>query len=269
MSHDLVINPFKQALREQRLQIGLWQALANPYTTEICAGAGFDWLLFDAEHGPNDIPSLLAQLQAVAPYPVHPVARPPFGEVALIKQYLDIGFQTLLIPFVESAAQAAELVRAMRYPPSGMRGIGAGLARAARWGGVPDYLNRADEQMCLLVQIESKAGLTNLDSIAAVDGVDGVFVGPADLAAAFGHRGEPDHPDMRTTIADAIKSVRAAGKAAGTLAVDPNVIARRRAEGCSFIAVGTDVALLARGAADLAQGARTSLASAANTSPKQ
>ncbi len=256
---DILHNPFKAALREGKRQIGLWQALAHPYAAEICAGAGFDWLLFDGEHAPNTIPSLLAQLQAIAPYPVHPVARPPVGDATLIKQYLDIGFQTLLVPFVETAEQAQDLVRAMRYPPGGVRGIGAGLARAARWGRVPGYLDRADDTMCLLVQIESVAGLNNLDAIVAVDGVDGVFIGPADLSAAFGHRGAPDHPEMVARIDDAITRIVAAGTAAGTLALDPAVARRCADKGCGFIAVGTDIALLARAGSDLAHSARTSL----------
>lgn len=253
--NDVLANPFKVALAEGRMQTGLWQALANPYTAEICAGAGFDWLLFDGEHGPSDVPLLLAQLQAVAPYPVHAVARPPVGEAWLMKQYLDIGFQTLLVPFVETAAQAAALVRAMRYPPGGVRGIGAGLARAARWGRVTDYLDRADAQTCLLVQVESADGLANLDAIAAVDGVDGVFIGPADLSAAFGHRGRPGHPDMVTRIEDALRRIIAAGKAAGSLAVDPALAARYAELGCTFLAVGTDTGLLANGSTALARAA--------------
>lgn len=253
--NDVLPNPFKAALAEGRMQIGLWQALANPYTAEICAGAGFDWLLFDGEHGPSDVPLLLAQLQAVAPYPVHPVARLPVGETWLVKQYLDIGFQTLLVPFVETAAQAAALVRAMRYPPGGVRGIGAGLARAARWGRVTDYLDRADSQMCLLVQIESAEGLANLEAIAQVDGVDGVFIGAADLSAAFGHRGRPGHPDMVTRIEDALRRIVATGKAAGSLAVDPALAARHAELGCTFLAVGTDTGLLANGSTALARAA--------------
>ncbi|MGH6613339.1 aldolase/citrate lyase family protein [Sphingomonas sp.] len=248
-------NPFKATLRAGRRQIGLWQALANPYTAEICAGAGFDWLLFDGEHAPNTIPTMLAQLQAVAPYPVHPVARLPVGETALIKQYLDIGFQTLLIPFVESAEQARILVRATRYPPAGVRGIGTGLARAARWNRTLDYLDAADAEICLLVQIETTAGLSDLDAILAVDGVDGVFVGAADLSAAMGYRGQPLHPEMAAVIDSVIARIVAAGKAAGTLALDVDTIARTARAGCSFIAVGTDVGLLAKGSVELARGA--------------
>lgn len=249
----LTSNTFKAALGAGRPQIGLWQALASPLTAEICAGAGFDWLLFDGEHGPNDVPGMLSQLQAVAAYPVHAVGRVPIGEVWLIKQYLDIGFRTLLVPLVESAAQAAQLVRACRYPPAGIRGVGAGLVRASAFNRTSDYLARADDEICLLVQVETRAGLAALDDIVATEGVDGVFVGPADLAAALGHRGEPGAPAVRAAIEDAIARIRAAGKPAGILAVD-DALARRYLElGCTFVAVGTDVGLLARGSSVLAQ----------------
>lgn len=241
-------NSFKTALCEGRLQIGLWQALASSYTAEICATAGFDWLLFDGEHAPNDVPSLLAQLQAVAAYPGHPVARPPCGDARLIKQYLDIGFMSLLIPFVETQEQATALVAAMRYPPKGVRGVASGLVRASRWNYIPDYLEKADSEACLLVQVESPAGLRNLSAIAETEGVDGVFLGPADLSAALGHRGAPDHPEVQAKIERAIGEILASGKPAGILAADP-VLARRYIElGCTFVAVGTDVALLARSA---------------------
>ena len=175
-------NEFKAGLREKdRRQIGLWVGLADSVCVEICAGAGFDWLLIDGEHGPNDVRTLLAQLQAMAPYSAHPVLRPLTGDVHLIKQLLDIGAQTLLIPMVESAAQAEQLVAAMRYPPAGIRGIGTTLARAARWDRYPNYLQEANDQTCLLVQVETRKGLENLEAIAAVEGVDGVFIGPSDL----------------------------------------------------------------------------------------
>jgi len=259
-------NGFKQALRDGRQQIGLWQALASPYTAEICAGAGFDWLLFDGEHAPNTIPILLAQLQAVAPYPVHAVARLPIGDAHLIKQYLDIGFQTLLIPFVETAEQARALVAATRYPPQGVRGIGAGLSRAARWNRIDNYLDRANDQICLLVQIESALGLENLEAIAAVEGVDGVFIGPADLSASMGFRGKPQHPEMAPLIEQAIERVCAAGKVAGILAMEPDVAKRSAELGCQFIAVGTDVSLLSRNAAELAKTAGVGSADSATSS---
>ncbi|MDE1985626.1 MAG: 4-hydroxy-2-oxoheptanedioate aldolase [Alphaproteobacteria bacterium] len=247
------VNGFKQALREGKPQIGLWQALASPYTAEICAGAGFDWLLLDGEHGPNDAPMLLSQLQATAPYASHPVGRPPIGQTWIIKQYLDIGFTTLLIPLVDTAEQAAEMVKAVRYPPRGTRGIGAALVRAARWNRVPGYLDDADDQICLLLQVETAEGLHNLDAIAATDGVDGVFIGPSDLSGSMGHRGNPGHPEVRAAIDNAIGRIRRAGKAPGILAVDHTLAKHYLSLGCLFVAVGTDVGLLVRGGNELLQ----------------
>ena len=240
------INPFKQALREGRLQIGLWQAMASPCTAEICAGAGFDWLLFDGEHAPNDVPTMLAQRQAVESYPTHAIARPPIGDVVLIKQYLDLGFQTLLIPLVDTAEQAAHMVRAMRYPPDGLRGVGAGSARVSRWNRVENYFRDADEQMCLLVQAETKTAMENLEAIAAVDGVDGIFIGPADLSASLGHRGNAAHPEVQAVIEDGIKRITAAGKAPGILTSNNDLAQHYLDLGAIFVAVGTDVGILAK-----------------------
>ncbi|BAU74896.1 4-hydroxy-2-oxoheptanedioate aldolase [Metapseudomonas furukawaii] len=249
---QLPINTFKQGLQSGQPQIGLWLGLADAYCAELAANAGFDWLLLDGEHAPNDLRSLLAQLQAIAPYPAQPIIRPPIGDAALIKQLLDIGAQTLLVPMVESAEQAAGLVRAMRYPPAGIRGVGSALARASRWNSIPGYLDRADEQMCLLVQIENLDGLANLDAIAAVDGVDGVFIGPADLSAAMGHRGNPGHPEVQAAIEDAILRIRQAGKAAGILSADQGLARRYLSLGASFVAVGVDTTVLMRGLQTLA-----------------
>ncbi|MDR0209978.1 MAG: 4-hydroxy-2-oxoheptanedioate aldolase [Pseudomonas putida] len=244
---DMPINTFKQRLQRGETQIGLWLGLADPYCAELAANAGFDWLLIDGEHAPNDLRSLLGQLQAIAPYPSQAVIRPVIGDTALIKQVLDIGAQTLLVPMVESADQAQALVRAMRYPPSGVRGVGSALARASRWNTIPGYLDHADAQMCLLVQIENREGLANLDAICAVEGVDGVFIGPADLSAAMGHRGNPGHPEVQAAIEDAIVRIRDAGKAAGILSAD-QTLARRYIElGAAFVAVGVDTTVLMRG----------------------
>jgi 4-hydroxy-2-oxoheptanedioate aldolase len=218
------INPFKQALADKRAQIGLWLGLASPYSTEICAGAGFDWLLIDGEHAPNDIPTILAQLQVIAGYPAsHAIARVPMGHghvgEALIKQYLDIGVQTLLVPMVDTPEQAAAVVRAARYPQAdgqgGIRGMAG--ARASRWGRYPNYAKEANAQVCLLVQAETQTALDNLDAIAATEGVDGVFIGPADLSASMGHVGNAAHPDVQAAIADGIARITRAGKAAGIL----------------------------------------------------
>lgn len=247
------VNRFKQGLRQGPPLIGLWLALADPYCAEVCASAGLDWLLLDAEHGPNDLRSLLAQLQALAPYPVQPVVRPPVGDTVLIKQLLDIGAQTLLIPLVETLEQARALVQATRYPPAGVRGIGGSLTRATRWGGLADYLDRADEEVCLLVQVETRRGLASLPAIAQLDGVDGVFIGPNDLAASLGHRGDPQHPQVRNAIAEGIAAIRAAGKAAGCLSSDEVIAQGYLDQGCRFVAVGADVTLLARSAQALAR----------------
>ena len=247
-------NPFKRALREGRTLIGMWLALANPYTAEICATAGFDWLLIDGEHAPNDVRAILAQLQALAPYPVSPVVRAVTGDTALIKQLLDIGAQTLLIPMVESADQARQLVAAVRYPPRGVRGIGASISRASRWQAIPEYLAATgDEEICLLVQVESKAGLDNLAAIARVDGVDGVFLGPSDLSASYGHRGNPAHPEIVAAIEAAIAAIVAAGKAAGILTADERLARRYIELGATFVAVGAEVTLLANAARALAK----------------
>ncbi|AMO23323.1 4-hydroxy-2-oxoheptanedioate aldolase [Ramlibacter solisilvae] len=249
------VNPFKTALAENRPQIGLWMGLASAYTAEICAGAGFDWLLIDGEHAPNDLRSILAQAQVIAGYPgTHAIARVPVGHgnvgIALIKQYLDLGIQTLLVPMVDTAAQAAQLVRAMRYPPGGIRGMGG--ARASRWGRYPQYAREANAQVCLLVQAETSEAMANLDAIAGTEGVDGVFIGPADLSAAMGHVGDPMHPEVQATIADALARIRKAGKGAGILT--PNeAVARKYLElGATFIAVGLDNNLLATATSALA-----------------
>ena len=250
---ELPVNRFKAALRQGKPQIGLWVALADPYAAELLATTGFDWLVIDAEHSPNDPRSVLQQLQAVASYPVHPVVRPVIGRTDLIKQYLDIGAQTLIIPMVESAEEAIRLVAATRYPPRGVRGVGAALARAARWNQIDHYLTRCDAEICLIVQGETVGALKNLDAIAGVDGVDGVFFGPADLSASMGVIGETSHPDVKAAIIDGIQRVREAGKAAGLLTMDPEFASQCLAAGAGFVAVGVDVMLLARAASAQAQ----------------
>jgi 4-hydroxy-2-oxoheptanedioate aldolase len=241
------LNAFKEALARGDVQIGLWLGLADPYTAELCAGAGFDWLLIDGEHGPNDLRSMLGSLQAVAPYPSHPVVRLPEGDATLIKQVLELGAQTLLVPMVETAEQARALVRATRYPPHGVRGVGSGLARSSRWNGYDNYLHEANDQVCLLVQVETAQALASVDEIAAVDGVDGVFIGPSDLSASMGHLGQPTHPDVRSSIENAIGRILAAGKAPGILCVD-ETLARRYLEcGVRFAAVGVEATILAQG----------------------
>jgi 4-hydroxy-2-oxoheptanedioate aldolase len=243
---------WRAALAGQRPVTGMWVASGSPVCAEICAGAGLDWLLIDGEHAPNDLRSILAQLQAVAPYPVTPVVRPPAGDPVVIKQLLDVGAEVLLIPMVESAAQAQALVAATRYPPHGIRGVGSALARASRWNRTDDYLRRAADTVSVLVQVESRAGLDAITGIAAVDGIDGVFLGPADLAASLGHLGEQDHPEVVAAVEGAIAAVTAAGKAAGVNAFPPELASRYLTAGARFILVGADVTLLARGSEELA-----------------
>ncbi|MDO8718255.1 MAG: 4-hydroxy-2-oxoheptanedioate aldolase [Polaromonas sp.] len=255
------INPFKQALAEGRPQIGLWLGLADAYSAEICAGAGFDWLLIDGEHSPNDLRSILGQLQAIAPYASHPIARVPVGHgdvgTTLVKQYLDLGVQTLLVPMVDTPGQAADLVRAMRYPPQGLRGMAG--ARASGWGRNPSYVHEANGQVCLLVQAETEQSLRHLDTIAATDGVDGVFIGPADLSASMGHPGNPGHPDVQAAIEDAIARIVKAGKAAGILVSDEALARHYLALGATFVAVGLDTQLLVQASSALAAKFKTAL----------
>src|SRR6267142_3418487 len=249
---ELPTNVFKRALQKGQPQIGLWVGLADSYVAELIASTGFDWLLIDAEHAPNDPRTVLRQLQAMAPYPVHPIVRPVQGSVELIKQYLDIGAQTLIIPMVETPEQARQMVAATRYPTRGVRGVGSALARASRWNQIDDYLRRSDDEMCVFVQVESVNALTHLERIAAVDGVDGVFFGPADLAASMGLLGKPSDPAVRDAILQGIAAVKRAGKAAGTLTSDRRLAREYLEQGALFVAVGADTSVLVKAAKELA-----------------
>lgn len=248
---DMPINKFKQALQQKQFQVGMFLGLGNPVSAEILAGCGFDYLLIDAEHGANDVRSIQAQLQAMAAYPPSCLVRPANHDAALIKQLLGIGAQTLLVPMVDTAAQAAAIVSAMHYPPRGIRGVGTGLERGARWNAVPTYFAQVEQQICLIVQIESRAGLENLDAIAAVDGVDAVFIGPADLAASMGYLGQPGHPEVKAAIEQAIARIGKAGKAAGVFSTDPALAAAYRASGADFVAAGADTGVLRSAAINL------------------
>lgn len=248
---DLQRNEFKRALAAGRTQIGLWSSLSSSYTVEVIAGAGFDWILLDMEHSPNDLENLLTQLQAAAPYPTASVVRVPWNDMVTIKRVLDIGAQSLLVPFVSTADEARAAVSFTRYPPLGVRGV-AGTTRATRFGRIADYPARVNDELCVLVQVETREGLDNLEAICAVDGIDGVFIGPADLHASLGHTGQSANPAVLPVIDDAIRRIRRAGKAPGILtAVEAD--ARRYLDcGAQFVAVGADVGLLARGADALA-----------------
>jgi 4-hydroxy-2-oxoheptanedioate aldolase len=249
-------NTFKLAMQQGRPQIGLWVGLADAYCAEILAGTGYDWLLVDGEHAPNDVRNVLAQLQGIASAASagtesHPIVRLPVGQTSLIKQYLDLGAQTLLVPMVDTAEQAAELAQAMRYPPEGIRGMGAGLARASRWQRYPNYIHEANAQVCLLVQAETVEAMQNLDAIAATPGVDGVFIGPADLSASMGYPGQFNHPEVQAAIEDGIARILRAGKAPGILATTEAQARKWLDAGALFVAVGIDTALLTRAASEL------------------
>lgn len=238
------VNGFKSALAKGDMQYGCWAGFADAYATEMLATAQFDWLVIDGEHAPNDIRTIMAQLQVLSGKHSHPVVRLPMGEAWLIKQVLDAGAQTLLIPMVESAAQARTIVSAMRYPPQGIRGSGAALARASRFSDIPDYIATANAQMCLLVQVETCAGIEALDEILQVEGVDGVFIGPSDLAADMGYSGDSNAAPVRDVIKAALARIATSDKAAGILAVDPDVAQTYRDWGAQFLAVGIDVLML-------------------------
>lgn len=248
---------FRDALRNQngkagRPLAGMWVCSGSPLIAELCAGAGLDWLLVDAEHSPNGLESILAQLQAVHGYPVHAVVRPPVNDTVVIKQYLDLGVQNLLIPMVNSVADAEAAVAATRYPPQGVRGVGSALARAARWNRIPDYLARASETVSVTVQIESAAAVEAVEEILAVEGVDAIFLGPSDLAASMGVLGQQEHPDVRAAVEHCLAAAQAAGKPAGVNAFNPAIARSYLAAGAAFVLVGADVAILARGSEALA-----------------
>ncbi|MEU8802427.1 HpcH/HpaI aldolase/citrate lyase family protein [Spirillospora sp. NPDC048819] len=232
-------NTFLHSIGSGRAQIGIWANLTDPVTAEICAGAGFDWMLIDGEHAPNDVRTILALLQAVQPYPTAPIVRPAIGDPALLKQLLDIGARTLLVPMVDTVDQAEAIARAVCYPPVGVRGV-AGQTRAGRWGRREHYLENARDEICLIVQIETVTGLANADAIAAVDGIDAVFVGPADLAASLGHLGRPAHPDVQDAVRRVREAAEGARKPVGILTLDEELAHRYLDGGFSFVGVGID-----------------------------
>lgn len=252
---DNPVNGFKRGLAEGRSQIGIWCALPGSYAAELVAGAGFDWMVLDTEHAPNDPLTVLPQLQAVAAYGVSPLVRVAANDTVLIKRLLDVGAQSLLVPYVQTPEEAAAAVAAMRYAPEGVRGF-ALATRATRFGRVRDYARTAAEELCLVVQVETAAALERLEAIAGVDGVDAVFIGPADLAASMGHAGELGHPEVVAAVEDGIARLVKLGRPAGVLAMNPDFARRCIALGASFTAVGIDSAILARGADALAAAFR-------------
>jgi 4-hydroxy-2-oxoheptanedioate aldolase len=248
---ELPVNSFKRAIKAGQQQIGLWSSLSSHISVEILAGSGFDWLLLDTEHAPNELPMVYSQLQAAVGGTAHPIVRPPWNDTVAIKRFLDAGVQTFLIPYVQTVEEARQAVAATRYPPKGVRGF-ASASRASRYGRVKDYYARCEEELCVLVQIETQLGLDNLEAIATVDGVDGVFIGPGDLSAGLGYLGQPGHPEVHRVIEDAIRRIKACGNVPGILTGD-EALARRYIElGCLFTAVGADVSLLTRASEQLA-----------------
>jgi len=249
---ELKQNTFKAAMRNGETLYGLWLGLPDPICAEIAAGAGFEWVLVDGEHAPFELRDIQAHLQTMAAFDVPALVRPVEGRTALLKQILDVGAQTVLVPMVDTAAQAKQLVRDVRYAPDGIRGMGAALARASHWNGIKGYTQRANEEICLLVQAETVTAMENLPEIVAIDGVDGVFIGPADLSASMGYPGQPSHPEVVDAIESGIKTIVNAGKAAGVLAVDEKLARHYASVGANFIGVGVDVSLLAASVRNLA-----------------
>jgi len=246
------INPFKKALAEGKTLFGCWLGIPDTFAAEMVGHAGFDWVVIDAEHGPNDQRSVFLQLQVLAGTDTHAIVRLPVGETWMIKKTLDAGAQTILIPMVETADEARRLVRAMNYPPKGNRGVAHPVTRAARFSQLADYAHTANDQICLLIQIENRAGLEALDEILGVEGVDGVFIGPSDLAADMGHMDNIGHPEVDSAIMDALSRIAAAERAPGFLSMNDDLTRRAIKAGARFLAVGSDVAMLGQAARDTA-----------------
>jgi 4-hydroxy-2-oxoheptanedioate aldolase len=248
---ELPLNTFKQAILSGNKQIGLWSHLCSNLSAEILAHCGFDWLLLDMEHSPNELPELLSQLQAMATSKTTPIVRPPWNDMVTFKRLLDIGVQTLLVPYIETEQQARDAVSYTRYPPHGVRGF-AGAPRASNYGRVKDYAHRCQEQICVLLQVETIKGLENIEAIANVEGVDGVFIGPGDLSAALGHLANPKHPDVLKVIDQSIARIKSCGKAVGILTGDETLAQHYVQQGCLFVAVGADQNVLRDSATALA-----------------
>ncbi|AML50452.1 HpcH/HpaI aldolase family protein [Falsihalocynthiibacter arcticus] len=243
MKTTLPTNPFKAALKSGTSQIGLWSSLCSPIGAELISGAGFDWLLFDSEHSPIEVSGLMPLLQAAAKSDSHSVVRVAWNDSVLIKRALDIGAQTILVPFVQNAQEATNAVAACKYPPLGIRGI-AGATRASGFGRIPNYVTQANDEICVIVQVETKEALENIAEIAAVKGLDGIFIGPSDLSASLGHPGNPAHSDVQTAIQAAAKAINSYGLAAGILATSSADTAKYLKYGFTFVAAGVDTSLL-------------------------
>jgi 4-hydroxy-2-oxoheptanedioate aldolase len=253
---DLPRNRFKHAIAAGELQIGLWCSLCSNIAVDVVRDCGFDWLLIDTEHSPNEIPNVLSQLQACEGGAATPIVRPAWNDIVIIKRCLDIGVQTLLVPYVQNPAEAKRAVEAVRYPTTGLRGV-AVASRASRYGRVTDYLKKANSEICLLVQVETRNAMDELEAIAAVEGIDGVFIGPSDLSASLGHIGNPAHPEVQKALETCVRRLKAVGTPAGILSGNEEEVRRYIAWGYTFVAVGSDVGLLGRGADALAKKFRS------------
>lgn len=247
---DPIENHFKARLKAGERQIGFWSTLPDSGLVELLANCGYDWLLIDSEHSPLDPAAVMPLLQASDGYPTSAVVRPGWNDKVEIKRLLDLGAQTLLVPYVQDAEEARAAVAAVRYPPAGIRGVSGG-SRASRYGAIADYVKRAGEEICLLVQVETMEAAARIEEIAAVDGVDGIFIGPADLAASMGYPGEPGHAEVRKAVCDAVRRIVAAGQPAGFLSGDQGYVQEVAEAGATFLAVGVDAALLRRHAVEL------------------
>jgi 4-hydroxy-2-oxoheptanedioate aldolase len=253
---DLPRNRFKHAIAAGDLQIGLWCSLCSNIAVDVVRDSGFDWLLIDTEHSPNEIPDVLSQLQACEGGAATPIVRPAWNDIVIIKRCLDVGAQTLLVPYVQNPAEAKRAVEAVRYPTTGLRGV-AVASRASRYGRVTDYLKKANSEICLLVQVETRSAMDELEAIAAVEGIDGVFIGPSDLSASLGHIGNPAHPDVQKALETCVRRLKAVGTPAGILSGNEEEVRRYIGWGYTFVAVGSDVGLLGRGADALAKKFRS------------
>ena len=247
------MNRFRAGLESGKPQFGIWLSIPDNTVAEMMAGAGFDWLLIDHEHGPFELRDVMSHLQALAPYDVAPIVRPVDGNPALLKKICDIGVQSFLVPMIDSAAQAADVVSAVKYPPQGWRGLGTSMARAARWNATPGYLNHANDEICVIVQAETTTALENLEEIANVEGVDGVFIGPSDLSASMGHAGNVSHPDVIEAVSNGIRTIRSASKYAGLLCLDSTQVPHYIDCGANFVGVGVDTLIMGNAARSLAK----------------
>ena len=249
-------NKFKHAIQNGEKQMGLWSHLCSPISIEILAHCGYDWLLLDMEHSPNDLSEIVSQLQAMKGGTATAIVRPPWNDMVTFKRLLDVGVQTLLVPYIQTEEEARNAVAYTRYPPHGVRGY-AGAPRASNYGRIKDYAHLNAKELCVLLQVETLQGLENLEAIANVEGVDGVFIGPGDLSAALGHLGNPKHPEVLKVIDDAIARIKACGKAPGILTGDEALAKHYVEQGCLFVAIGADQNVLRDSATALLQRIRS------------